>query len=45
METLALDLTGGFDSRLYRCGRFTEPVIAQFLIIDSRYFNVNIDAV
>jgi hypothetical protein len=45
METLALDLPGRFDSRLHGSRRFSKAFIAQLLVIDPGYFDMDIDAV
>ena len=44
-ETRALSLARAFDPRADRLRLFTQPIARQFLVIDARHLDVNIDAV
>ena len=45
VETLALDLPGGFDPGLNICRRLSEAVIAELLVIHPGDFDMNVDTV
>jgi len=44
-ETIALNLSGSFHAFLDGRGRFARALVAQFLVLEARHFDMHVDAV
>lgn len=45
LKALKLALSRGVDTRADTCRGFTKPIAAEFIVIDPRYFNMDVNLV